>query len=130
MVFDAKLIVLGMGCSSGVSFEELVSLADAVLARANASKPHIIATLDTKKGNPVWHRLVAHYGCELQFFDAARLEQETFRIKNPSETVFAAIGCHGVAEAAAMAAAGLNADLLVEKTIEGRATAALAMAQR
>ncbi|WP_094505042.1 cobalamin biosynthesis protein [Brucella thiophenivorans] len=117
-----------MGSSSGVSFEELISLADVVLAKTNSIKPDVIATIDTKQADPVWHKLAAYYGCELQFFGAARLDQETPRIKNPSEAVFVAIGCHGVAESAALAASGPKAVLLIEKTVEGRATAALAMA--
>ena len=42
-----------------------------------------------------------------RFFDAATLERETPRLRNPSDVVFAEVGCHGVAEGAAMAAAGL-----------------------
>lgn len=128
MVPDFKRVVLGMGCSSDVSLEELVSLANKVLAKANSKKPHTIATIDTKQGDPVWLELAAYYGCELRFYDAARLEQETARIKNPSAAVFVVVGCHSVAESAALAGAGPNADLIIEKTVEGRATAALAMA--
>lgn len=128
VVFDSRLIVLGMGGSSGVSFEELIALAEAVLAKAKFSKPYMIATIDTKQGEPVWHKLAAYYGCYLNFYDAARLEAQTPRIKNPSEAVFVAIGCHSVAESAALVAAGPKAVLLIEKTVEGRATAALAMA--
>lgn len=127
MVSDATRIVLGMGSSSGVYLEELVSLADKVLAGAGVIKPDMIATLDTKQGEPVWLALAEHYGCSLRFFAAERLEQETFRIKNPSEAVFATIGCHGVAESAALAAAGPASFLRVEKTLGGRVTAALAV---
>ncbi|MCK4203555.1 cobalamin biosynthesis protein [Brucella pituitosa] len=116
-----------MGSSSGVYLEELVSLADKVLAGVGVIKPDMIATLDTKQGEPVWLALAEHYGCSLRFFAAERLEQETFRIKNPSEAVFATIGCHGVAESAALAAAGPASFLRVEKTLGGRVTAALAV---
>jgi cobalamin biosynthesis protein CbiG len=124
---DTKHIVLGMGSSSGVSFGELVSLGDRVLASAGVTKPDIIVTLDTKQSEPVWLVLAEHYGCSLCFFTAGRLEEETSRIKNPSEAVFSAIGCHGVAESAALAAAGPDAFLMVEKTVDGRVTAALAV---
>lgn len=128
MLSNGNFIALGIGCSSGVSFEELVSLADRVLLGAGLKRPNLIATIATKQSDPVWAKLAQHYGCALRFFDAARLEQETPRLKNPSELVFASVGCHGVAESAALAAAGENAVLLVEKTSVERATAAIAVA--
>lgn len=127
MASDVKRIVLGMGSSSGVKLEELVSLADRVLTDAGVIKPDKIATLDIKQSEPVWLALAEHYECSLCFFGAERLEEETPRIKNPSDVVFATIGCHGVAESAALAAAGPEALLVVEKTVGGRVTAALAV---
>ncbi|MFC7064623.1 cobalamin biosynthesis protein [Brucella rhizosphaerae] len=117
MASDVKRIVLGMGSSSGVKLEELVSLADRVLADAGVIKPDKIATLDIKQNEPVWLALAEHYECSLCFFGAELLEEEAPRIKNPSDVVFATIGCHGVAESAALAAAGPEALLMVEKTV-------------
>lgn len=128
MLSDENLVAVGMGCSSGVNHEELISLANRVLASAGVKRPDVIATIATKQHDPVWAKLAQHYGCELRFFDAVRLEQETPRLKNSSELVFAFVGCHGVAESAALAAAGENAVLLIEKTAVSGATAALAMA--
>ncbi len=62
----------------------------------------------------------------LRFFDAACLERETPRLANPSDTVFRAVGCHGVAEAAALACAGPEGMLIVAKTKSARATCAVA----
>ena len=121
--------VLGMGGSSGVTFDELLALADQVLSQGCCSRPDAIATLNTKCGELAWNELAAHYECALCFFDAERLEKETPRLENPSETVLEAVGCHGVAEAAALAATGPNGFLVVEKTVSGRATAALAVAR-
>lgn len=121
--------VLGMGGSSDVTFDELSALADQVLSQGLCSRPDAIATLSTKCDDPVWPRLAVHYECALRFFDAERLEQETPRLKNPSEAVFRSVGCHSVAEAAALAAIGLDGFLVVEKIARGRATAALAVAR-
>lgn len=128
MLSDGNHVALGMGCSSGVSFGELVLLADRALLGAGLKRPDMIATIATKQSDPVWAKLAQHYGCALRFFDAACLEQETPRLKNPSGLVFASVGCHGVAESAALAAAGENAVLLVEKTSVEHATAAIAVA--
>ena len=70
--------------------------------------------------------LAAHFGCGISTFDAAVLEAETPRLKNPSDALFARIGCHGVAEAAALAAAGKEAVLIVEKTAGRKLTLAVA----
>jgi len=120
--------VLGMGGSSGVTFDELLALAEQVLARGACSRPDAIATLSTKRGEPVWAELASYYACAVCYFDAERLEQETPRLKNPSVAVFWTVGCHGVAEAAALAASGPSGILAVEKTASSRATAALAIA--
>ena len=121
--------VLGMGGSSGVTFDELLALADQVLSQGCCLRPDAIATLNTKCGELAWNELAAHYECALCFFDAERLEKENPRLENPSETVLEAVGCRGVAEAAALAATGPNGSLVVEKTVSGRVTAALAVAR-
>lgn len=66
-----------------------------------------------------------HSGC---FFGADRLEAEAPRLQNPSDIVFAEVGCHGVAEGAALAAAGQSGALRVPKQKSERATAAIAAA--
>lgn len=118
-----------MGSSSNATLGELITVADLVLASAHVSRPDVIATLVRKRGDRIWEKLAAHYQCRLVFFDAARLEMETPRISHSSEAVFKSVGCHSVAEAAALAAAGPNAILRVEKTTHGHVTAALAVPQ-
>jgi cobalt-precorrin 5A hydrolase/precorrin-3B C17-methyltransferase len=63
-----------------------------------------------------------------RFFTAAELEAQASRLRNPSEAVFRAVGCHGVAEGAALAAAGGESSLVVEKTRGARGTCAVARA--
>jgi cobalt-precorrin 5A hydrolase/precorrin-3B C17-methyltransferase len=58
------------------------------------------------------------------------LNVEIPRLKNPSATVLNEVGCPGVAEAAALRAAGSDAELVVEKTTRGRTTCAIARATR
>ena len=125
---ESQITVLGMGASSGVTFDELLVLGRKTLAKAHILKPDMIATLSSKQSDSVWAALAARFDCALCFFEAERLEAETPRLKNPSDRVFHAVGCHGVAEAAALAGAGSQSILLVEKTVSARASAALARA--
>lgn len=72
------------------------------------------------------HAVASHFSVPLVTFPAARLETETPRLANPSDIVFAHTGCHGVAEAAALAQAGAGGRLVVEKTKSVHATVAIA----
>ena len=73
-------------------------------------------------------RWPTHFGVPARFFDAATLEAETPRLANPSDVVFAEVGCHGVSEGAALAAVGADGQLVVAKQKTKRVTAALAQA--
>ena len=85
-------------------------------------------SLDLKADEPAVTALAEALGVPGRFFDAARLEEETPRLANPSAAVFAEVGCHGVAEGAALAAAGPGGQLVVAKRKSGMATCAVARA--
>jgi cobalamin biosynthesis protein CbiG len=124
----ATRVVLGMGVSDQGALSDAIALADQMLAEANrhASMPVAIATLAAKAEHTLVLAVAFRLGLPVLAFDAARLEAETPRLANPSESVFRAIGCHGVAEAAALAAAGPAATLIVGKRKCGKVTMALA----
>ena len=86
------------------------------------------ASIDLKEDEPaifnIWD------GERLRFFTAEELAAQSHRIKNPSEIVKAETGSPSVAEAAALAAAGPDAELIVPKTKSKRATCAIARAPR
>ena len=67
-------------------------------------------------------------GVEPRFFTSAELEAEAPRLANPSEAVFREVGCHGVAEGAALAAVGPSGRLVLPKRASRRATCAIARA--
>lgn len=119
-----RLLVLGLGCERGTPPAELLELAVSVIARAEDVA--FVATLDVRAEEPAVHAVAKHFSAPLVTFPAARLEAETPRLANPSAVVFSHTGCHGVAEAAALAQAGAGARLLVEKTKSTHATAAVA----
>ena len=119
-----RLLVLGLGCERGTPPAELLDLALSVVPDREGVAA--VATLDARAREPAMHAVARHFGAPLVTFAAARLEAETPRLANPSERVFALTGCHGVAEAAALAQAGEGGRLVVEKTRSAHATVAIA----
>jgi len=101
------------------------SLAELGLAKGAIA---CVASLDLKSDEAAVLDLARQLGAPARFFDAATLDAETPRLKTPSEIVFAEVGCHGVSEAAALAAAGPDAELIVPKRLSERATCAIARA--
>lgn len=123
-----SLLILGIGCERGTDVDEVLALADIALAQCGHAdaRPHLVVSLDSRKGEPAIQAVAERFGVPFTCFDAATLEAETPRLANPSEAVFRHTGCHGVAEAAALAAAGTNGRLVVAKLKSERATVAIA----
>ncbi|MBO0903615.1 precorrin-3B C(17)-methyltransferase [Jiella sonneratiae] len=128
LLYRPKSLVLGIGAERGAAPEEAIALAAAVLFEAGVSPLSLaaVASLDVKADEAAVHAVAGRYGVTARFFGAARLEEEAPRLENPSEVVFAEVGCHGVAEGAALAAVGAAGSLLVAKRKARRVTAALA----
>ncbi|MBY5763779.1 cobalamin biosynthesis protein [Rhizobium leguminosarum] len=127
--FDTvRRLVLGLGCERGTPAEEVLVLAEQALREAAVSGEALaaVASIDSRKSEAAVLAVAAHFAVPAVFFAAGRLEEETPRLANPSAIVFARVGCHGVSEAAALAAAGPDAELAVAKIKSARATAAVA----
>jgi cobalt-precorrin 5A hydrolase/precorrin-3B C17-methyltransferase len=130
LVFHPPVLAVGIGCERGAKPQEAIALVTSVLGSAGLSPKAVacIASLDIKMDEPAVHEAAQVLGVPARFFDAATLEAETPRLANPSDLVFRETGCHGVAEAAALAAAGPDGELIVAKTKSARATCAVARA--
>jgi cobalt-precorrin 5A hydrolase / precorrin-3B C17-methyltransferase len=130
LVIHPKVLALGVGCERGAASEEVAHLLSDTLAAHGLAREAIacIASLELKTGEPALLDLADTLGVPLRLFTAAELEAQAGRLANPSEVVFAATGCHGVAEGAALAAAGPGGALVVAKTKSEHATCALARA--
>jgi cobalt-precorrin 5A hydrolase/precorrin-3B C17-methyltransferase len=87
-----------------------------------------VVSLDLKADEAAVLEAAERLGVPARFFSPERLEAETPRLANPSEAVFREVGCHGVAEAAALAAAGPAGRLVVAKRKSAHATCAVAEA--
>jgi cobalt-precorrin 5A hydrolase/precorrin-3B C17-methyltransferase len=130
LVIHPRVLALGVGCERGTPADEVLELVESTLARHGLARGAIacLASIELKAGEPALHALAEALGVPLRLFTATELEAEAERLANPSGVVFAATGCHGVAEGAALAAAGPAGALAVAKTRSRRATCALARA--
>tara|TARA_R110000868_G_scaffold283847_1_gene544267 strand:+ start:32 stop:1828 length:1797 start_codon:yes stop_codon:yes gene_type:complete len=128
LTYHPERLALGVGCERDAAPEELIRLVEETLAENNLAREAIAAvySIDVKMDEAAVHALGAHLGRPVRFFDAARLEEETPRLATPSDVVFREVGCHGVSEGAALAAAGPDAALIVPKRKSKRATCAIA----
>ncbi len=130
LVYHPQRLAIGIGCERGADRAEAVALVEQAMNAAGLARASIalIASIDLKADENAILEAAAHFGVKARFFTAAALEAEAPRLKNPSEEVFREVGCHGVCEGAALAAAGENARLIVAKTKGKRVTCAIAEA--
>ena len=130
LLYRPKNLVLGIGCERGANGEEVLALVLDSLAEAGlcAASIGLMASIDVKADEAAVHHVAQYFGCPARFFDAATLEAETPRLKNPSDIVFAEVGCHGVSEGAALAAVGAAGELVAVKRKSKRATCAIGQA--
>ncbi|MCL4133735.1 UNVERIFIED_CONTAM: hypothetical protein GTU68_002137 [Idotea baltica] len=130
LVFHPQRFTLGIGCARGCSVEEIRELVERVTTDAKIAKGAIAAvvSIDLKADEVAINAIADELGVPFRVFDAAALEAEATRLANPSEIVFAEVGCYGVSEGAALAAAGPDATLVVEKQKTANATVAIARA--
>lgn len=131
LVFHPPVLGVGVGCERGAAGEDVIALVMSALESAGLRKESIacIASLDIKADEAAVHAAAENFGVPARFFDAEALERETTRLANPSDLVFRETGCHGVAEGAALAAAGNGGALIVPKIKGARATCAIARAE-
>ncbi|MDJ0628051.1 MAG: precorrin-3B C(17)-methyltransferase [Rhodobacter sp.] len=130
LTFHPQRFALGVGCARNCPPEELEGLVMGVLAEAEVAPGALkgLFTLDLKADEPAMNALARKLGLPLRVFSAAELEAEAPRLQTPSDVVYAEVGCHGVAEGAALAAAGSAAVLRLAKRKTANATCALAAA--
>jgi cobalt-precorrin 5A hydrolase / precorrin-3B C17-methyltransferase len=130
LLYRPRHLALGIGCSRGAPAEEAVALARKTLVDAGLSEDAVgcVVSIDLKADEPALAAVADCFCAPLRVFDAATLAAETPRLANPSDVVFAEVGTHGVSEAAALAAAGIDGELIVEKHKTANVTCAIARA--
>ena len=128
LLYRRQSLIVGVGCSRGCPPDELIALVQKTLAEHGRSIFEVrqVVSIDLKSDEAAIHALAAHLGIKAQFFNAETLAAQKDRLANPSDIVFAEVGCHGVAEGATLTAAGPGAVLAIEKTKSAHATCAAA----
>lgn len=121
-------LALGIGCERDVDAPVAVKAALDTLARGGLALNSIAAvgSVALKADEPAVRAVAEALSSPLRLFEAVDLERETPRLANPSDLVYAEVGCHGVAEAAALALAGDAGELVVPKERIGPVTIAVA----
>ena len=117
VIYRPKSLVLGLGCDKGIAPDLVERGVETLLARNGFSAKSVkeIATIVVKKDEPALVALAAKRGWPLRTYSAEELDAVA-GIENPSETVRHYVGARGVAEPAALLAAGAS-KLLVPKQI-------------
>ena len=130
LVYRPRWLAVGVGCERGAAPEEVVALVHACLDGAGLATDAVagVFSIDLKSDEPAVHAVASALGVSARFIGVSALEAEAPRLRNPSDLVFREVGCHGVAEGAALAAAGPDGELVIEKTKSVRATCAIARA--
>lgn len=128
LLYHPPVLALGVGCERDCPSDHLIDHVMATLAQAGLSPKSVgcVVSVDVKADEAAVHAVAKHLGVPARFFSPQELEAQTPRLKNPSDVVFAEVGCHGVAEGAALAAVGGLGELVVEKRKTDKATCAIA----
>jgi cobalt-precorrin 5A hydrolase / precorrin-3B C17-methyltransferase len=126
LVYHPQRFALGLGCARGCDVDEMWALVQDVLHSNDIAQGAIacVGSLDLKGDEPAMIETAARLGVPYRVFSAAELEAQAGRLANPSDVVFAEVGCHGVSEGAALALGG-SGELVVEKTKTANATCAV-----
>ena len=115
VVYRPKTLVVGIGCDRGTPPELVARGVDELLAASGLSSRSVfaLATIDKKADEPALIALAEARGWPLLTYAADELDAQP-GIENPSEIVKRHVGTRGVAEPAALRAAGAQ-NLVVAK---------------
>lgn len=131
VVLHPPSLILGIGCARNCPTEAVESLVIQTMQDHQLTTDSIaaIATVSLKADEPALHAVAERLGVPLKLFNPAELEAYTDRVQCPSATVFREIGCHSVAEAAALASGGATAEQVVAKVKNQQATLSITRRQ-
>jgi len=126
------ILVVGMGCEKNCTLKNLRALFDATLQANNIKRKEIVAlsSIDLKEHEPALVGLAKELSIPYTCYSAESLRTMESRLSERSEVVFKAVGCYGVAEAAALLhtqqITQRQSELVVHKHKNAHATIAIA----
>jgi cobalt-precorrin 5A hydrolase len=117
VIYRPRSLVLGVGCDKGATPAMVERGVTTLLARQGLSMKSVqsLVSVDKKRDEPALLALSERYGWPLVVYTAEQLDVVP-GIENPSATVKRYVGTRGVAEPAALLAAGANALLVPKQT--------------
>ena len=132
--YTQPLLVAGLGCNRGCPLPSLLALLDQTLSAHGLQRGDLraLASIELKRDEVGLHELAATLELPIHFYPAAVLRAYDDRLSRKSAVVFRETGCHGVAEAAALAQAermvqhDFKAELIITKQKNADATLAVA----
>ncbi len=137
--YTQPLLVAGIGCNRGTPLATILELVDSTLAQHGLQRHDLsaLASIELKSDEQGLQELAALLELEICFYPASILSAYEARLSSKSAPVFAATGCYGIAEAAALAHAErlipeqrYPAELLITKQKNTDATLAVARIYR
>jgi cobalt-precorrin 5A hydrolase len=130
MDLGEAVIVAGIGCRKGVSAAEVQAAVEAAFSAAVSAcrHPGLLAAPAAKHQEQGILEAAAALGVRVMWISQSALEAASPRAKTQSARSMAAMNVRSVAEASALAAAGPESRLLLERLALGRVTCALAQA--
>jgi len=128
MGMGKAVIVAGIGCRKGVPATEIEAAIGAALERAGRplARIDLMATATSKREEKGIAEAASARGVPLVFVAPVDLEIASARGATWSDRVLALAGVPSVAEAAALAASGPKAKLILPRIVLGKVTCALA----
>jgi len=122
------MIVAGIGFRRSVAADEIVALVELALDRASLARDALgrLATIAALAETPAFTEAARRLNVTAMPVTESALAAAAPHVHTQSERSLAAHGVGSVAEAAALAAAGPDADLILERIASASATCALA----
>jgi cobalt-precorrin 5A hydrolase len=117
VVYRPRTLSVGLGCDRGTPYDLVVRGFRELLARHGLSPRAVrdLATIDKKRDEPALVELSTRFGWPLRTYTAEQLDAVP-GIENPSEAVKRHVGTRGVAEPAALLAAGAERLVVPKQT--------------
>lgn len=130
LVYHPQRYVIGVGSARNCPSDEMIRLVTSALENSGIAVGAVacLASIDLKADEKAMLDLAETLDLPYRLFTAAELETQASRLENPSDVVFSEVGCHGVAEGAALAGTGPEGELVCPKRKSTNATVAIARA--